>query len=252
MRKLLEKHRLSHEPFPLIGGHRGCSCQFAENTIKAMEEGIRQGASYLEIDIQLTKDKMPVVYHDMELGNKTPLHGYVHEYTYEQIKEHWPVEKLEDVIGWGRRNDVFFALELKCEPAYTHEANIELLGLMDDIVKGNGMLGNVEAFGIDYTVLRELKKIDKDFEIGLIVPTVLSDPVGLMRDYDAMVYLAYSYLMDEKEVFELKKAGYYVSGAILRDERYMHHAFDISVDMFEHDEPAKALKALSSFQSCVL
>ena len=54
----------------LVGGHRGCACEYFENTIPAMKEGIRRGADYLEIDLQLTKDGEIVVYHDTELSKK--------------------------------------------------------------------------------------------------------------------------------------------------------------------------------------
>lgn len=247
MRKLLEKHRASGDALPLIGGHRGCVCQYPENTIQAMEEGLRQGASYLEIDIQLTRDGIPVVYHDTDVSTKTGLPGYVHQYNYSELKEHWPLETFEDVMKWGKSGDVCFALELKSEPAFTHEANLALLGPMVEIVQGLGMFDNVEAFGIDYRVLKELKRIKPCFDIGLIVPAVHYDPVALMREYDAMIYLAYSFMIDKETSEALMNAGYYVSGAILRDEAYIRHACNCHLDMFEHDEPKKAKELISSF-----
>ena len=62
----------------LIGGHRGCECEFPENSIAAMERGIRDGADYLEIDVRLTKDGIPVIYHDMRLEQKTSLRSEEH------------------------------------------------------------------------------------------------------------------------------------------------------------------------------
>ena len=247
MRKLLEKHRASGDALPLIGGHRGCVCQYPENTILAMEEGLRQGASYLEIDIQLTRDGIPVVYHDTDVSAKTGLPGYVHQYSYAELREHWPLETFEDVMKWGRAGDVCFALELKGEPAFTHEANISLLGPMIDIVRGVGMLDNVEAFGVDYRILKELKRLDPSFDIGLIVPAVHSDPIALMEEYDAMIYLAYSYMIDAGTAADLMNAGYFVSGAILRNEAYIRHVCECHMDMFEHDCPGKASELLSSF-----
>ena len=249
MRKLLEKHREESPKIPLIGGHRGCLCDKVENTIPAMAEGIMRGASYLEIDIQLTKDRIPVVYHDIDLSQKTPLHGFVHQFTYSEIRECWPVETLEDVMNWGKKNDVYFALELKGMPAYTFKYNMALMPLMIDIINGAGMKDNVEAFGIDYRLLREIKRLDKSFDIGLIVPFVPSDPVSLMKEYDAMIYLAYSYMIDAETAERLMSNGYYVSGAILSDEKYIRHAYDLSLDMFEHDEPWKAAALIRSFQS---
>lgn len=247
MRKLLEEHRASGSSMPLIGGHRGCRCSYTENTIPAMKEGLRQGASYLEIDIQLAKDNIPIVFHDVDLKEKTGLDGYVHQYTFSQIKERWPIETFEDVMRWGRSNSVYFALEMKCEPAFTHKANMDLIGPMIDIVKGEDMLDNVEAFGIDYRVLKEIHSREKKFDIGLIVPAVHTDPVALMKEYDAMIYLSYSYMTDEDMTRRLQSAGYYVSGAILSNRKYIEHARRSNMDMFEHDEPEKAKELISSF-----
>ena len=70
----------------LIGGHRGCECELPENSIAAMERGIRDGADYLEIDVQLTSDGVPVIYHDTRLEYKTDLTGYVHEHTEAELR----------------------------------------------------------------------------------------------------------------------------------------------------------------------
>lgn len=249
MRKLLEHHRSSGVALPLIGGHRGCQCPYPENTIKAMAEGIREGAEYLEIDIQMTADGIPVVFHDTEVDSKTGLHGFVHQHSYAELKEHWPLETFEDVMRWGKERDVCFALELKGEPAFTHEANFSLLGPMVEIVKGFNMMDNVEAFGVNYRVLRELKRMEKFFDIGLIVPFVSPDPVGLMKEYDAMIYLAYAYMIDEVTASTLMNAGYFVSGSILRREDHIRYACKCHMDMFEHDEPSKAKAFIETLPS---
>lgn len=250
MRKLLEKHRaLGPSARPLIGGHRGCVCEFPENTIKAMDKGIKDGASYLEIDIQITSDGIPVVFHDTELDSKTGLHGFVHEHSYAEIREHWPIETFEDVMEWGKKNDVCFALELKGEPAFTYEANCSLLGPMTEIVREKQMLDNVETFGIDYRILRKLKSIEKSFDIGLIVPFASCDPVSLMKDFDAMIYLAYANIIDATTARALMDAGYFVSGSILKRKEHIEYVCRCHMDMFEHDEPAKAVALMNSFPS---
>lgn len=100
----------------LVGGHRGCACEYFENTIPAMKEGIRRGADYLEIDLQLTKEGEIVVYHDTELSKKCRLRGYVHEHTLEELQKALPVNTLREVFSWASGKDVCLALELKSVP----------------------------------------------------------------------------------------------------------------------------------------
>ena len=66
-------------------GHRGLgknesgrqSLQLGENTVESFIAAASLGASYVEFDVQLTKDFVPVVYHDFtvaELGVDIPMH----------------------------------------------------------------------------------------------------------------------------------------------------------------------------------
>ena len=77
-------------------------------------------------------------------------------------------------------------------------------------------------------------------EIGLIVPFIPADPVELMKSMDAMVYLTYIYNITPDMICRLKAHGYYVSGAILREEKWMERAYACGVTMFEADDPGKA------------
>lgn len=240
MRTLLEQaDRL------LIGGHRGCACQYPENSIQAMEEGLRQGADYLEIDIQLTRDGIPVVYHDVRLEKKTALTGYVHEHTFSSLRAAAPgLATLEGAMEWGCSRDVYFALELKTVPLRMQAVNMALAEKMLPVIKQSGMSGQVLVFGPDYQVLRRVKQLSPGTEIGLIVPFVPEDPVQLMRSMDALVYLSYIYNMTPEIIDQLKRNGFYVSGAILREQSWEQAAAELGVTMFESDEPGRVISQL--------
>lgn len=51
-----------------ITAHRGSSKHAPENTMAAIEEAIGEMADYSEIDVQLSKDGVPVVCHDLNLS----------------------------------------------------------------------------------------------------------------------------------------------------------------------------------------
>jgi glycerophosphoryl diester phosphodiesterase len=55
-----------------IGGHRGASTKASENSREAFEDAIVSGADFIEFDWWLTRDGVPVVYHDETLKR---LHG---------------------------------------------------------------------------------------------------------------------------------------------------------------------------------
>jgi len=53
-----------HSHRPLIIAHRGASALALENSGKALSLALRSGADMVEIDLRLTKDRVPVIFHD--------------------------------------------------------------------------------------------------------------------------------------------------------------------------------------------
>lgn len=51
-----------------IVGHRGSPCSAPENTLASFRQAIDIGVDYIEFDVHLTKDGVPVVLHDVQLG----------------------------------------------------------------------------------------------------------------------------------------------------------------------------------------
>jgi glycerophosphoryl diester phosphodiesterase len=70
-----------------IVAHRGVATEHPENTIPAFQKAIELGADAVELDVRLTKDKIPVVYHYYYLDKITSLTGPVFNYTYKQLQQ---------------------------------------------------------------------------------------------------------------------------------------------------------------------
>lgn len=66
--KLSKKH---HIPYPAIIAHRGASYDAPEGSRPAYLLAREMGADYLELDLQLTRDNVLVVFHDDDLKSKT-------------------------------------------------------------------------------------------------------------------------------------------------------------------------------------
>ena len=61
---------------PINIGHRGHS-DTLENTLMAFHQAIDMGADMLELDVRLTKDGVPVVFHDLGLNRISKKSGTV-------------------------------------------------------------------------------------------------------------------------------------------------------------------------------
>ena len=73
-------------PRPLKIAHRGAAGHAPENTLGAVETGIRLGADYVEIDVQRTRDGRLVVIHDSDVARTTNGRGKVGEMTFEELR----------------------------------------------------------------------------------------------------------------------------------------------------------------------
>src|SRR4051812_16744091 len=58
------------ENFKIIA-HRGANKEALENTFLAFDKAVQGGAHRIELDVHLTKDKVPVVLHDDNLFRST-------------------------------------------------------------------------------------------------------------------------------------------------------------------------------------
>lgn len=78
--------------------HRGARQQAAENTLRAITLAAEQGARWVELDVMLTADGIPVVFHDRYLDQLTNGYGELASYRFEQLQRlrvHAPINSDE-------------------------------------------------------------------------------------------------------------------------------------------------------------
>ena len=65
--------------------HRGYPQHFPENTLAGIKAAMYAGARYIEVDIQLSADGVPVIFHDRDLQRLCQKTGRIHEYNWKQL-----------------------------------------------------------------------------------------------------------------------------------------------------------------------
>ena len=95
----------------MLIAHRGLyTSSIKENTIEAFDNALNNGYDGIELDVRLTKDKVPVVVHDSFLSRVFDKKGLVKDYNYNELK-YLNIPTLEDVIK--RYNNIIMIIELK-------------------------------------------------------------------------------------------------------------------------------------------
>jgi glycerophosphoryl diester phosphodiesterase len=77
---------------PQLVAHRGYTRHYPENTLVGLEAAMRAGARYVEIDIQLSAEEVPMVFHDNDLRRICGVEGSIHDYRVYELKRFKPME----------------------------------------------------------------------------------------------------------------------------------------------------------------
>jgi glycerophosphoryl diester phosphodiesterase len=75
------------QQFPRIIGHRGACAYAPENTLESFHTAISMGVEWVEFDVKITRDQIPIIFHDDTLERTTNGNGPVQNYTLEEIRE---------------------------------------------------------------------------------------------------------------------------------------------------------------------
>ena len=71
-----------------VWAHRGASAYAPENTLEAFLLAAEQGADGVELDVQLTKDGVPVVFHDWDLKRAAGVDRKIRDCTFEELQSY--------------------------------------------------------------------------------------------------------------------------------------------------------------------
>jgi glycerophosphoryl diester phosphodiesterase len=72
---------------PKVIGHRGARAYAPENTLASIHAAADLGIEWVEVDVKLTKDGVPILFHDEELNRCTGTAGLVAETDFKVIEE---------------------------------------------------------------------------------------------------------------------------------------------------------------------
>ncbi len=229
--KILE--RLGTKPFAIIG-HRGAAGLAPENTLKAIETGIRAGADIVEVDVRSTRDGKIVVFHDPDLSRLAGVEKNIGDVTYEWLRENIriggePIPLLEDVVEQVKDRVGLF-VEVK-EPQITRR----VLGILE----AHGILGDVAVISFIDEVLVEAKAINP----GVVTGLIYFKPPGRILDakkLGARIVLPNYRIASRKANAFAHRLGLKVVAWTINDEENMMKAYENGVDGIATDYPDKA------------
>src|ERR1700676_1225911 len=167
----------------LVIAHRGASGNAPENTLAAFKKAVALGATFIETDLQLSRDARFVAIHDATVNRTTNGQGTVHDMTLADLRRldagSWfgseyageRIPTLEEILEFSKKHDVVFYLEMK--PGGSWGGEHALIGALRESAE----IARTVVISFDPVILEGVRKIEPTVMTGLLCDGQISNPL---------------------------------------------------------------------------
>jgi glycerophosphoryl diester phosphodiesterase len=233
-----------------IIAHRGASSKLPENTLIAFKQAQKDGADGIELDIHLTKDKVPVVIHDETVDRTTDGYGFVKDYTVSDLKrlsagrwKGWKFRKAEiptfvEVLEWIKNTNLTLVIELK-NNLFPYKG-MEKMAI--ELIEKYEMVDRTIFSSFNHDSLMIVKKLNKDAETAPLYSKPIQDPARYAKSIGASGVHPYFRITNKHLVQSLHADGIKIRPYTVNSPTFMTHLFNWGADGLITDDPAVAVK----------
>ncbi|SDD82321.1 glycerophosphoryl diester phosphodiesterase [Paenibacillus sp. UNCCL117] len=178
--------------------HRGYPKKYPENTVTSFQAALDLSYSILELDVNMTKDGIPVVIHDPTLDRTTDGKGPVKDYTWEEL------QRFD--AGSGQRIPLLEEILLLAKGRARVDIELKQSGdlypgmeqAVVDVIRRCGMEEQVFVTSFDHYAIIRMRELAPELELGLVIYGATPAVFPLMEQLKAK-YLSvkYIYLTDD-------------------------------------------------------
>lgn len=199
--------------------HRGASYYAPENTMAAFKMAWQMKADMIELDVQISKDGVPVVFHDAKLDNHSNGKGLVSSFLFDELQQldagRWfsdefigeKIPSLETVLKWAA-GKIMINIEIKREAVKDSPKGIVEKKIVE-LVKKSEMEKNVIISSFDYQAVKRIKNTDGNILTGLLFDKKSSakqGPLELLKKYQADFFHCSKSEMKSKWIKQLRES----------------------------------------------
>lgn len=237
----------------LVVAHRGASGVAPENTLASFQKAIQSGAHLIEMDVQVTADGVPIVFHDKGLSRTTNGIGFANKLTFGELRQldsgKWfgddfageRIPSLEEVLEFvdGR---VLLDIELK-NLGPSSDKHIEKI---IQIIEKYNYIQKVVISSFYYQQLKTVKEIYPKIPIAPIkIPKDDTLPSRLKDELGCEGYVC-SVEEINREIYEdAKNNGIFIGVYSVDTEEQLDYVLSYNVKAIVTNFPNLILKLLS-------
>lgn len=175
-----------------VWAHRGASGHAPENTLPAFELAYKLKADGVELDVQLSKDGVPVVIHDERIDRVSDGKGWVKDYTLEELRQYnynksFPaygrvmIPTLTEVYDFLRDTDMTINLELKNSEIFYEDLEEKVLKLAEK----NKISDRIIYSSFNHYSMRKIKQLRPEARIAFLYSNGILDIAEYADKYHA-------------------------------------------------------------------
>jgi len=230
-----------------LAAHRGVSSLAPENTLAAFKKAAEMGYQWIEIDVQLSHDLVPVVIHDQSVNRCTNGQGKVADIPLKQLQSldagSWFAQRfhqesiptLAQTLMLAKSLQLKVNLEIKLYP----EDNSELLceKIKDVILNVNIAPTQILFSSFNIAALNTMHNILPHIRRGLLWSAMPENGLTLLAGIDAFsVHCDYRFLTSQQAA-DIKQAGYEIYCYTPNTPEDVSEYWEWGVDMMITDCP---------------
>lgn len=240
-----------------IFAHRGASHLAPENTMEAFKLAYEMGADGIETDVQLTKDGVPVLMHDLRVDRTTNGQGLVKDFTYDELVKldagAWfskayagvSIVSLEELLTWIKPKPLLLNIELK-----NHEYDYESLEtIVYQRLRHHNLLDRSLISTFSSKSIKRLQMYRGQIEIAWLTSKPRPDLVTYAKDIGAdAIHIKYR-LLKAPLLSEATEAQLAVRVYTVNRRLHLMKCFKTDVAGLFTDTPGKAVKMRRHFKT---
>lgn len=241
----------AYSQLPQIIGHRGSSGLAPENTLAALHLAGQQGIKWVEIDVTLSADGIPIIFHDETLNRTTNGQGLVVKQVIDDLKQldagSWKspeyqnerIPTLLEAIQVIGQYGMGLNLEIKpCEGMEDETVEASVAVLKANWPKHLPLL--LSSF--NYFALAKAYELWPEVQRAYNVSAIPSNWQERLELLDCSGLHIHHPFFEPQKVKAIKEAGYKLVAFTVNNETLAKQMFDQGLDAIFTDYPAQMLK----------
>ncbi len=240
---------------PKLIGHRGVKDLCPENTIESVAKAFDIGLSYVEIDVKISKDQIPILLHDDTLDRTTDGNGLAINYNYDEIKKldagkffykkdtNIFVPKLKDILNICINYKGNVNIELKPNKNFEKENIYKIYELTKNIKEIDIFFSSFDIISI-LEISKLHPKSNRSFLLDNFKEHNIDDLISLSLNNHLKICGLNADILSTEIIKKIRKTGILITAYSDKNISLSNakHLFSLGVDSIFVDNPLDLLK----------